>query len=106
MRWAALVTAVALIAIAVAAYSSDKVVNYMAYANTVSRAYAIGENRNASGWRPCEEAEYSEQQVGVVCEGTRSMSVHAGLIVDVNYFCEFQFNRSGDTWKVQMSLCQ
>lgn len=92
--------------ITAAAYSSDKVVNYMAYANTVSRDFSLGDNRNSFGWRPCEEAEVTENEVGVVCEGTRSINIHGGQQVDVNYFCEFQFLRSGEVWKVHLALCQ
>jgi hypothetical protein len=106
MRVVVLTLALASI-ITAAAYSSDKVVNYMTYANNVSRNFSNGDNHNTYGWRPCEEAEVTATEVGVVCEGTRSIEFHGSArAIDVNYFCEFQFQKSGETWKVSMALCQ
>jgi hypothetical protein len=92
--------------LAAAAYSSDKVINYISYSNAVSRSFAYGENNNASGWRPCEEVEETEQEIGVVCEGQRSIYAQAEHKIDVNYFCEFQFRKVGEAYRVSFSLCQ
>lgn len=93
--------------IVAAAYSPKSVDNYMAYANVVSRGYAEGDFNNAVGWRECNEAENTGTQVGVVCEGIRSILIHGGKRVDVNYYCEFRFLRHDNAkYAVEIEVCQ
>lgn len=93
--------------IVAAAYSPKSVDNYMAYANVVSRNYAEGDFNNPTGWRECNEAENLGNQVGVVCEGIRSILVHGGKRVDVNYYCEFRFIRHDNAkYAVEIEVCQ
>lgn len=90
-----------------AAYTSKTVENYMAYANVISRQYAEGDSNDSSGWRDCVEMVNDRQEVGVVCEGIRTILVHGGKRVDVNYYCEFRFNRlDAFKYKVEMEVCQ
>lgn len=93
--------------LAAAAYSRARVVDHMTYANNTSRAFAAGDNGYTSGWRECSEIPDTPPFVGVVCDGRRVMQVHGGQMVDVNYFCEFQFKRVGNSnFRVMYSLCQ
>jgi len=90
-----------------AAYSTKNVENYMAYANVVSRTYAQGDSRDSSGWRECMEMAKSKHEVGLVCEGVRTIFVHGGKQVDVNYYCEFRFARKEAlSYQVEMEVCQ
>ncbi|HMN69976.1 MAG TPA: hypothetical protein PKC28_15650 [Bdellovibrionales bacterium] len=90
-----------------AAYTSRSVTNYLNYANVVSKNHAKGDNGDASGWRDCVEMENDGGNVGVACEGGRGIFVHGGRMVDVNYFCEFRFQRlESQAYRVEMELCQ
>ncbi|MBX3020665.1 MAG: hypothetical protein KF799_03235 [Bdellovibrionales bacterium] len=90
------------------AYSSSKIVYPLAYADTVSRAFAAGDNKDSSGWSECKEAPGVENGLGVICEGTRSILNDDGQMYHVNYFCEFEFQPKpqGDDFKVTHNLCQ
>jgi hypothetical protein len=90
-----------------AAYTSKTVENYFAYANVISRSYAEGDANDASGWRECTEMLNSGSEVGMFCEGVRTILVHNGKRVDVNYYCEFRFVKV-DTYRysVEMEICQ
>ncbi len=90
-----------------AAYTPKTVENYFAYANVISRHYAEGDANDASGWRECTEMVNHGPEVGMVCEGVRTILVHNGKRVDVNYYCEFRFNRIDMfKYKVEMEVCQ
>ncbi len=90
-----------------AAYNSKTVENYMAYGNFVSREYALGDANDSSGWRGCNEAVNNGNEVGLVCEGVRTILVHGGKRVDVNYYCEFRFNKRDQfKFEVEMEVCQ
>jgi hypothetical protein len=93
--------------IVAAAYTSKTVENYLAYANVISRTYAEGDSNDASGWRECNEAVNTGTEVGLVCEGVRTILVHGGKRVDVNYYCEFRFSKRGSfKYEVEMEVCQ
>lgn len=93
--------------IAASAYEDNTLSNYMAFANLSSREYSLGDNQDNSGWRECAEMENTDKMVGVVCEGTRTISVHGGQLVDVNYFCEYHFKRiDSTTVETVFKLCQ
>ena len=90
-----------------AAYSRGKVVDHLSYANSVSHSFAAGDNGITSGWRGCSEIEDTPPNIGVVCDGRRVIQTQSGQMVDVNYFCEFQFRKeSNDSFRVLYSLCQ
>ena len=90
-----------------AAYSPKTVENYMAYANVISRSYAEGDSNDSSGWRDCTEMVNNHLEVGVGCEGVRTILVHGGKRVDVNYYCEFRFTQSESfKFEVEMQICQ
>ena len=90
-----------------AAYTSKNVENYMAYANVVSRTYAEGDANDASGWRECMELPNNGLEIGLICEGVRTILVHGGKEVDVNYYCEFRFSKSDPfKYEVEMEVCQ
>ncbi len=72
--------------IVAAAYTSKTVENYLAYANVESRTYAHGDAGDPSGWRDCTEMVNTGNEIGLVCEGVRTILVHGGKSVDVNYF--------------------
>jgi hypothetical protein len=93
--------------IVAAAYTPTTVENYMAYADFRSRGYSAGDNGSSQGWRECAETVNTPQEIGVVCEGVRSILIHGGKMVDVNYYCEFRFSRVGDTrFHVEAENCQ
>jgi|GEM_PF-5990160 len=94
--------------IVAAAYSPHSVENYLAYANVTSRNYAAGDSNDASGWRECTEMVNTPPEVGLVCEGVRTILVHGGKYVDVNYYCEFRFSRKSEFAKydLEMEVCQ
>ena len=90
-----------------AAYNSTYVENYMAYANVISREYAKGDANDFSGWRECVEMVSTDTEVGLVCEGVRTILVHGGKRVDVNYYCEFRFNKlAAFKFRVETEVCQ
>jgi hypothetical protein len=93
--------------VAAASYSMDKPIQPLPYANEVSHAFAAGDNHDSSGWMECKEAERSDSEVGIVCEGTRNIVIHGEQLTVVNYFCEFQFKQvlSG-AYHVNYGLCQ
>lgn len=81
--------------------------NPLVYANGRSHEFARGDNGDPSGWRECAEMEATPSAVGIVCEGTRSIEFHIGQYMDVNYFCEFRFDRLDPNWaRVDYVLCQ
>lgn len=93
--------------IVAAAYTPNTVGNYMAYADYKSRGYSAGDNGSSQGWRECGETVNTPQEIGVVCEGVRSIFIHGGKMVDVNYYCEFRFSRVGDArFHVEAQTCQ
>lgn len=93
--------------IVAAAYTSKNVENYFAYANVVSHNYAHGDAGDPSGWRECTEMVNKGHEVGLVCEGVRTIQVHGGKSVDVNYYCEFRFAKlDAYKFKVELEVCQ
>lgn len=90
-----------------AAYSSKTVENYFAYANVSSRNFAKGDSNDTGGWRECVEMVNTPQEVGLVCEGLRTILVHGGKRVDVNYYCEFRFSkRDSFKYRIETEVCQ
>ena len=107
MRFVLLGLAVAAIAVSAATLKPDITDNALAYANARSREFAKGDSGKIFGWRECVEMENSPKEVGFVCEGTRTIQIQSGPVVDVNYFCEFQFIRVDANWfRVDHQLCQ
>lgn len=93
--------------IVAAAYTPKTVENFLTYADAVSRSYAEGDNNSTQGWRECAETVNTPGEIGVICEGVRSIVVHGGKMVDVNYYCEFRFSRVGGTrFHVESESCQ
>ena len=92
--------------IVAAAYTTQSVDNYAAYANVVSRAYAEGDYSDGSGWRGCNEMVDTPTEVGMVCEGVRTIVVHGGKRVDVNYYCEFRFKKNAQKFEIESESCQ
>ncbi len=90
-----------------AAYSTKNVENHVAYAHFVSRAYAEGDFNDSSGWRECVVNDREGDEVGIVCEGTRSITYQIGKRIDVNYYCEFRFTKHGTfKYTVESESCQ
>lgn len=107
MRFVLLTLAIAVIAVSAATFKPEMTDNGLAFANAHSREYAKGDNGKSNGWRECAELENTTKEVGEVCEGTRTITLPNGQLVDVNYFCEFRFLRVDATWlKLDYSLCQ
>ncbi len=93
--------------IVAAAYTTKTVDNYMGYAHFVSRTYAEGDNNSSHGWRDCGEMVNNAQEIGIVCEGVRTIQIHGGKMMDVNYYCEFRFSRVGESkFHVETEVCQ
>lgn len=79
----------------------------MAYADNISKQFAAGDYHDISGWRECVLHESTPFEIGVVCEGTRSVDYQIGKRSDVNYFCEFRFVKiSTFKYKVESQDCQ
>jgi hypothetical protein len=90
-----------------AAYSTKNVENYVAYAHTVSRAYASGDFNDPSGWRECVVDDGGPGDIGIVCEGTRSIVYQIGKRIEVNYYCEFRFTKLDSfKYRVESEICQ
>ena len=90
-----------------AAYSNKYVENFVDHAHRVSRAYALGDSGDASGWRECQQVENQDDHIGLACEGVRSIQVHGGRMFDVNYFCEFRFRKMAAlNYEVELESCQ
>ena len=99
--------AAAVLAVSAATLRPDIVDNPIGYANMKSREFAKGENNDHSGWRECVALVSTAREIGVVCEGTRTLLVPGGQKVDVNYFCEIRFLRVDGNWsRVDYVLCQ
>lgn len=93
--------------VAAAAYRLDGGLDPMHYANRISREFAAGENGDRSGWNECHEAERNQGEIGIACEGTRSIALHGDQLVHVNYQCEFQFKPfMKDSYRVGFAVCQ
>lgn len=79
------------------------------YANTTSRAFAAGDNGDTHGWNECAVAQRYKDEIGVICEGTRSIQVPAPRqLINVNYYCEFQFRptAAAGTYRIRLAHCQ
>ena len=107
MRFVLLTLGLAVLAVSAATFKPEITDNAYAYANSKSRDFAKGDTAKAVGWRECVELENTLTETGIVCEGTRMIQIHNGQVVDVNYFCEFQFLRIDVNWfRVAHQLCQ
>lgn len=107
MRIIMLTLAIAGIALSAASLKPEFTDNVYAYANAKSREFAKGDNGQNDGWRECAELESSAKVTGLVCEGTRTIAIHNGTLVDVNYFCEFRFLHLDNSYfRLDYSLCQ
>lgn len=92
--------------IVAAAYTPKTIENYLAYADSASSGYSLGDNNSNQGWRECTETVNTPQEIGVICEGVRSILVHGGKMMDVNYYCEFRFSRVGESrFHVEAEAC-
>jgi hypothetical protein len=90
-----------------ATYSTQSVENYKAHAHFISKQYSKGDNGDASGWRDCMEMENTGDQVGLVCEGVRTITTQRGNMVDVNYYCEFRFiKKTNSVYIIETEACQ
>ena len=90
-----------------ATYSTKSVDHYAAYANVVSRSFSEGETGDSSGWRECVEMVNQGTEVGVICEGLRTITVHGGKSVEVNYYCEFRFSHfENSKYRIELEECQ
>lgn len=107
MRLALLTLAILVIAASATTLKPEVVENPFGYANSKSQEFARGDNGDPSGWRECAEMESTAKEIGIVCEGTRSIEFHIGRYIEVNYFCEFRFDRLDANWsRVDYVLCQ
>lgn len=107
MRIIMLTLAIAAIAFSAASLKPEFTDNAFAYANAKSREFAKGDNGQGDGWRECVELESTPQVTGLVCEGTRTITMQNGSLVDVNYFCEFRFQPTDSNYfRLEYSLCQ
>ncbi len=107
MRFVLLGLAVAVIAVSAATLKPAITDNAYAYANARAREFSKGDSGKVVGWRECVEMENAPEEVGIVCEGTRTIQIQSGQVVDVNYFCEFRFIRVDVNWfRVDHQLCQ
>ncbi len=110
MKMRILLLAIALLSVGSlvsATYASKTVENYTAYANSVSRTFSLGDGGDDSGWRECVQMENNETNIGLACEGVRSILVHGGRMFDVNYYCEFRFVKKAELkFVVETESCQ
>jgi hypothetical protein len=93
--------------IAMGASRFDHITNPQGYADSVSREFAAGDNGRPLGWRQCTLVHEGRGQLAYVCEGVRYIFIHESQLVDVNYYCEFEFQKVGSNrYSLQYSLCQ
>ncbi|MGE4131606.1 MAG: hypothetical protein AB7F86_08195 [Bdellovibrionales bacterium] len=107
MRILLLLLTVAVMAVSAATLKPIIIDNPMGFATSKSLEFAKGDNGDSSGWRECAVMDESHRELGVVCEGTRTLEVTEGRQMDVNYFCEFRCLRIDNSWhRVDYSRCQ
>lgn len=98
---------ISVVAVSAATLKSNTTDNAFALSNAKSHEFAKGDSGRALGWRECVEIEASPTDSGIVCEGTRTIKIPGGQLVEVNYFCEFRYVRVASGWfRLDYQLCQ